>query len=435
MITFHSTKGVSKKVSLKEAIIHGLASDGGLLMPDRLPAMGQDFFGRLHGMSLPAISFEVCQRLFDGAIPSADLKALIEKSVNFDAPLVRLDDDIYVLELFYGPTLSFKDFGARFMASLLSYFIKDLDKCLHVLAATSGDTGSAIAHGLLQVPGVKVWVLYPQGQISKIQEQQITTIGHNVTALEIEGSFDDCQALVKAALKDQELAEKMTLTSANSINIARLIPQMFYYFYAYAQLPKTSGRVVVSVPCGNFGNLTAGLFAMRMGLPIERFVAATNINDIVPAYLHTGRFEPRPSKKTISNAMDVGDPSNFARLLDLYGSDASKMRLEILGASFTDLETREAIRQLYETYRYVADPHGAIAYLGLLAGLKLQKGPGIFLETAHPAKFIESVEPVVGKPLDLPDNLKMTLNKKKQSVILPKQYPLFKNLLLREGVA
>ncbi len=434
MKRLYSTKDHTANFSLKEAVLKGLAPDGGLFMPHELAPMDPAFFEKIHTLSLQEIGFEVAKHLLQGEIPDEELKAIVRYSLTFDAPLVRLSQKVYSLELFHGPTLSFKDFGARFMARLMSYYNRGQDRCLNILAATSGDTGSAVAHGFLDIPKIKVWILYPKGQVSAIQEKQLTAIGHNVSALEIEGTFDDCQALVKRAFNDPELFGKIRLTSANSINISRLIPQTFYYFYAYAKLPDHAQPLVFSVPSGNFGNLTAGLIAKQMGLPVQRFIAATNINDCVPKYLETGQFTPRPSIQTISNAMDVGNPSNFARILDLYGEDLERIRKDIFGARFTDEETREAIRELYARYHYIADPHGAVAYLGLRS--YQQQAPactGIFLETAHPAKFLESVQPLIDEKIELPINLQKALSAKKKALTLKNDYDALKQILEASG--
>lgn len=427
-MSYYSTNDPALKVSLEEAVLSGLASDGGLYMPLQINRMDPAFLGRLPQLSFQEMAFEIAHHFLQKEIPKADLKAIVEKSISFDAPLIQLSENIFSLELFHGPTLSFKDFGARFMAGLMGYFLRNQKEELHILVATSGDTGSAVANGFLNVPGIRVWILYPKGQVSHIQEQQLTTMGDNVAALEIEGTFDDCQGLVKQAFKDAELSQRMRLTSANSINIARLIPQSFYYFSAYAQL-KTAEPLIISVPSGNFGNLTAGLFAKKMGLPIERFVAATNSNDSVPRYLQTGLFESHPSKKTISNAMDVGNPSNFARMRELY-PDLEKMRRDIYGVSFSDLQTEEGIKEIYQKYHYIADPHGAIAYLGLADYFKDRKGLGVFLETAHPAKFLEVIEPLIRTEVNIPEQLVVALSKKKSAKGLSNQYQAFKESLL-----
>jgi threonine synthase len=432
MIQFYSTQDKHIRISLKEAVMTGLAEDGGLFMPDRIPLMPDAFFNRIESLSLREISFEVGKTLLQEAIPLNDLQEIIEKAMNFEVPLVALSNDIYCLELFHGPTLSFKDFGARFMAQLMRYFIQDQEQTMHILVATSGDTGSAVAQAFLDIPGIHVWILYPKGKVSWSQEQQLTTLGHNITALEIDGTFDDCQRLVKQAFSDHHLREKMTLSSANSINIARLIPQSFYYFHAYAQLKEKHAPLVFSVPSGNFGHLTAGLLAKKMGLPITHMVAATNINDIIPKYLHTGIFQPLPSKHTLSNAMDVGNPSNFARLLDLYEHEWTKMSRDIFGVGFTDTETKSAMQDVFAKYGYISDPHGAVAYLGLQSFLFKHPGKfnGIFLETAHPAKFADDVEAITGQQVPIPARLQEVLSKEKRSVILKPDYDDLRSVLL-----
>jgi threonine synthase len=427
-LRFYSTGKNAPHASLKEAVLQGLAPDGGLYLPEALPQIDLE---RIQHLSFQELSYEIAKTLLHQDIPPQELRQVISKAFTFDAPLAKLEEQLYALELFHGPTLSFKDFGACFMSQLMSYLLRDSEQAYHILVATSGDTGSAVAHGFYGVPGIKVWVLYPKGQVTNIQEKQLTTLGGNVTALEVEGSFDDCQAMVKSAFKDQELAKEIHLTSANSINIARLIPQSFYYFYAYTQLKKESGPVVISVPSGNFGNLAAGVLAKRMGLPVHRFVAATNINDEVPRYLKTGVFQTHPSKHTISNAMDVGNPSNFARLLSLYDNSIEKMRAEIFGARFTDAETKAGILTLYSKYRYTADPHGSVGYLGLWEYAR--KFPGetrIFLETAHPAKFIEIVQPLIGRKIEIPERLQAVVDKEKKTVLLSNNYQDLKNLLI-----
>lgn len=431
MLSFYSTKKQIENVSLKDAVLQGLAVDSGLFMPSKISSIEPLFFDRIFSLSLPEIAFIVSKHLLNNAIPADDLKKIIDVSMTIDAPLIKLSEEMYVLELFHGPTLSFKDFGARFMARLMEYFNRNENNDLHILAATSGDTGSAVAHGFFNIPGIKVWILYPKGQVSYIQEKQLTTIGHNVTALEVDGTFDDCQSLVKQAFSDRELCKKMRLTSANSINIARLIPQSFYYFFAYAQLGKCTDPIVVSVPCGNFGNLTAGLLSKKMGLPIDRFIAATNINDSVPRYLRTGNFDPHISRKTLSNAMDVGNPSNFARILDLYNEDLKKIQKDIYGISITDFQMKDAISELRRKYQYIADPHGAIAYLGLKDYQQRRpKSKGIFLETAHPAKFLETVEPLIGEKLDMPESLKSAVTKNKESFQINSNYNELKAVFL-----
>jgi threonine synthase len=432
MIRFYSTQRKSPKVSLEEAMMRGLAEDGGLFMPDQISLLPESFFSQIHTLSFPEIAFEISKNLFQGAIPEYELKRIVEKAISFDAPLKALFPEIYALELFHGPTLSFKDFGARFMAQLMGYFVQRKDQTLNILVATSGDTGSAIAQAFLGISGICVWILYPQGKVSRSQERQMTTMGHNITALEVEGTFDDCQRLVKQAFSDLDLRQKLALTSANSINIGRLIPQSFYYFYAYAQLKDRRLPLVFSIPCGNFGNLTAGLMAKKMGLPVSRFVAATNVNDSVPRYLESGVFKPHPSKHTLSNAMDVGNPSNFARMLDFYQHDVEKMRRDIFGVSFTDTQTKAIMLEVFDQRAYLLDPHGAVAYLGLMAYVAQHSGKvnGIFLETADPAKFADDVETIIGQKVSIPQRLKSVLSKEKQSVPLSAQYEELKKKLL-----
>lgn len=431
MNRYYNIANKSERVSLKQAVLQGMGSHNGLFMPLNITPMERSFFERIGSLTLPEIAFEVAKHLLGSDISDRDLKEIIDRSITFEAPLVKLENHLYTLELFHGPTLSFKDFGARFMASLVSYFLQNSNQRLSILAATSGDTGSAVAQGFYKAPGIHVWVLYPKGQISKIQEKQITTLGKNVTAVEVSGTFDDCQRLVKQAFADADLASRIGLTSANSINIARLIPQTFYYFNAYAQLPDKTMPVVISVPSGNFGNLTAGLFAKKMGLPIDRFIAATNINDVVPEYLQTGVFKPRPSIPTISNAMDVGNPSNYTRILELYGNDIDKIREDIVGYSFTDDETRQAIVKIFQDSGYIADPHGAVAYLGFKSYQKENPSiQGIFLETAHPAKFFDVVQPLV-HAVDIPNTLQNCLNKETQHLQLSNSYMDLKQLLTK----
>jgi len=429
---FYSTSHKTQLVSLQEAVLKGLADDGGLFMPVELPVLTKRFFDKLTSMSFQELSFEVAQKLLHEDVPSMVLKEIVINALNFEAPLVQFDEQIFGLELFHGPTLAFKDFAARFMAELMSYFVRNSDKELTILVATSGDTGSAVAHGFFNTPGIRVFILYPSGKISTIQEKQLTTMGGNITALEIEGSFDDCQQLAKQAFGDRDLAKKLSLTSANSINIARLIPQSFYYFHAYTQLKDKHASVVFSVPSGNFGNLTGGLIAQKMGLPISKFIAATNANDVVPRYLKTGIFEPQPTKRTISNAMDVGNPSNFARILDLYDGEVKRIRETIIGSSFSDEQTKTAMVEFYNNYNYILDPHSAVGYLGLKAYLSesFRKINGIFLETAHPSKFLEIIQNLVEVNVQIPERLQTYLTRKKQSLMLSNQFHDLKNYLL-----
>lgn len=430
---FYSTNNHKLQVPLRQAVIRGLASDNGLYMPVDIPQLPNDFFTRLPQMSFVDIATRVASELVGDEVPRKELKAMVQETLQFDAPVVQLEDDVYCLELFHGPTMAFKDFGARFMSQLLGYFAREQDRDISILVATSGDTGSAVANGFFDVPHTRVTVLYPSGKVSEIQEKQFATLGRNVTAVEVEGTFDDCQRMVKQAFLDDELQQRFFLTSANSINIARLIPQTFYYFNAYAQLATQGRPLVFAVPSGNFGNLTGGLIAKRMGLPVYQFVAATNINDIVPTFLETRIFEPKPSVSTISNAMDVGNPSNFVRMIELYHEDFDALVADIAGYRFTDEETRAAMRHMHDTTGYVLDPHGAIAYLGLRRYLADHSGvSGVFLETAHPGKFKDVVEATLGRQIELPAALRHFQEKKKQSVKIGNRYEQIKDLLLNQ---
>ncbi len=430
---YYSTSGNAPKASLQEAVVKGLAPDKGLYMPERIPTIPKAFFNNIGEMSLQDIAYVVANTLFGDDIESETLKNIVNDTLNFDIPLVHVADNKYSLELFHGPTLAFKDVGARFMARLLGYFNKkNGTKDVNVLVATSGDTGSAVANGFLGVSGVKVFVLYPKGKVSKIQEAQFTTLGKNITALEISGTFDDCQALVKNAFMDAELNEKLQLTSANSINVARFLPQMFYYFYAYAQLAKMGkplDNIVVSVPSGNFGNITAGLIGKKMGLPIKRFIAANNRNDIFYQYLLSGEYNPRPSIATIANAMDVGAPSNFARILDLYGNSHETISKEISGCTYTDEQISETLKDTYNKTGYLLDPHGAVGYRSLLEGLNKNE-IGVFLETAHPAKFKDTVESIIEDDVAIPSKLAAFMKGTKSTVKLSSAFPAFKKYLM-----
>lgn len=422
------------KVDLKQAVTQGLAPDNGLYMPETIPVLAKEFYERIDQKSFQEISLVVADSILGNDIPRAELKRIVEHTIQFDAPLVQVENDIYALELFHGPTLAFKDFGARFMSQLLGYFASQQKQEIVILVATSGDTGSAVANGFLGVPGTRVVVLYPSGKVSEIQEKQFTTLGKNITALEIEGTFDDCQHLVKQAFLDTDLRQKYFLTSANSINIARLIPQSFYYFYAYSRLKHLNLPVVFSVPSGNFGNITGGLLAKRMGLPIHQFVAATNVNDVVPQYLLTKSFKPRSSAQTISNAMDVGNPSNFVRLLDLYQHDFDRLSKDIIGYAFSDEETCVAMRKIFSDKKYVMDPHGAVAYLGLKKFLAEHPGQyaGVFSETAHPAKFKEVVDETLNTSIAIPEELQKFLKHEKKTIELSKDFADFKNYLIED---
>ncbi len=432
---YYSTNKTVSKVSLKDAVVKGLADDKGLFMPERIEALSADFFENIHKMTFQEISFEVAKKFFGEDIPEADLKEIVYDTLSFDCPVEHVNDNIYSLELFHGPTLAFKDVGGRFMARLLSYFLKGNEEQINVLVATSGDTGSAVANGFLGVKNIHVYVLYPKGKVSEIQEKQFTTLGQNITAIEIDGTFDDCQRLVKTAFMDEDLKFALTLTSANSINVARFLPQAFYYFNAYARLREKgiNEEVVVSVPSGNFGNLTAGLFAKKMGLPIKRFIAANNENDIVFNYLQTGKYEPRASVQTIANAMDVGDPSNFVRILDLYEHSHEAISKEMKGYRYSDAEIKEVLSEVYNKYAYLPDPHGAIGYKAL--DEDLQDGEvGVFFETAHPAKFTETVEKIIGKgKVPLPEKLAVFMKGEKLSISLDSDFNSFKKYLLEQA--
>lgn len=433
---YYSTNKQTSETSLEEAVVRGLAADKGLFMPSTIQALPQEFYDNIDTLSFQEIACRVADAFFGGDVPANTLKRIVYDTLNFDVPLVKVTDGIYSLELFHGPTLAFKDVGGRFMARLLGYFIrKEGRKQVNVLVATSGDTGSAVANGFLGVEGIRVYVLYPKGKVSDIQEKQFTTLGRNITALEVDGTFDDCQALVKSAFMDKELNERLLLTSANSINVARFLPQAFYYFHAYAQL-KRAGRadnIVICVPSGNFGNITAGLFGKRMGLPVKRFIASNNRNDIFYQYLQTGVYTPRPSIATIANAMDVGNPSNFARVLDLYGGSHAAISAEISGAAYTDEQIAETMKTVWKDYNYLLDPHGACGFRALSEGL-LSGETGIFLETAHPAKFKDTVEKIIGETVVIPAKLQAFMQGEKQSLPISKAFADFKQFLMEQRV-
>lgn len=433
----YSTNNKSLSVSFKEAVFNSLPADKGLYMPSEILSLSDDFIKHIDQYTLPEIAFEVANHLIGDDIPEADLKELIEEAINFDAPVVSLDEHTAVLELFHGPSLAFKDFGARFMSRVMAYFAQNESnaKLLDVLVATSGDTGGAVALGFLGVEGTRVTILYPKGKVSPIQEQQLTRNGHNIRALEIDGTFDDCQALVKEAFNDPELNQKLRLTSANSINIARLIPQTFYYFHAYAQLLRKGVKdVVFAVPSGNFGNIGAGLLAYKMGLPVKQFLAATNVNDTVPRFLNSGTYEPRPSIATLSNAMDVGNPSNWVRILDLFGNDKTSLQEIISAYTYNDEETRRAIDELYERYQYIACPHTAIAFLATEAYKSQHPGnfTSIFLSTAHPCKFPDVFNKEKQAAIAIPEQVKMLESRTSQKESLGTDYLAFKAWLLEK---
>lgn len=430
---YYSTNNKNNKVSFKDAVINGLADDGGLFMPSEIMRIHDSFFENISRYSFKEISFYVAGKLINSDLPKAELENIINSSITFNAPLVSLNKQINILELFHGPTLAFKDFGARFMANTLSYLNKNSNKGITVLVATSGDTGSAVANGFYNVDGINVILLYPSEKVSNIQEQQLTTLDKNITALEVLGTFDDCQRLVKQAFLDNQITSRKKLSSANSINIARLLPQSFYYFYAYAQLEDKNLQNIISVPSGNFGNLTAGLIAKKMGLPINTFIAATNSNDVFPKYLETSEYQPKPSIKTISNAMDVGDPSNFKRILDLYNNDYQNIKNDIYSERFSDEETISGMKEVYSNYNYIIDPHGAVGYSALKSFANknnLKSFNGIILETAHPAKFADVVESALNVKIGIPERLKKCLSKEKHSVKISNDYKDFKEFLM-----
>jgi threonine synthase len=430
----YSTNNPDLQVSFREAVFNSLPSDKGLYMPHIIPRLDDDFIKNLDRYSLPEIAFHVAEALLQDDIPPADLRNIIDDAINFPAPVIQLRDNTYVLELFHGPSLAFKDFGARFMSRVMGYFLKEGEKTLNVLVATSGDTGGAVALGFLGVPNTQVTILYPKGKISPVQELQLTTNGQNIRAVEIDGTFDDCQALVKQAFIDVELNQRFRLTSANSINIARLIPQTFYYFNAYAQLLKFGKKeIIFSVPSGNFGNIGAGILAWKMGLPVKQFIAATNVNDTVPRFLETGIYQPASSVQTYSNAMDVGSPSNWVRIMDMFKNDFSELKKLITGYSFTDKETLEAIKQIHKANKYVVCPHSAIAWLGIQNWHKEHpedKSSAIFLSTAHPCKFPEIFPDEILNAIIIPHEVKALEGKPKKADKLGTKFSGFKNYLL-----
>ena len=433
---YYSTNGQAPLATLEKAVVKGLAEDKGLYMPERIKSLPKEFFDGIQDMTFQEIAYTVADAFFGEDVPADDLKRIVYDTLSFDCPVVPVGGNIYSLELFHGPTLAFKDVGARFMARLLQYFIKKEGgdgRTVNVLVATSGDTGSAVANGFLGVDGSHVYVLYPKGKVSDIQECQFTTLGQNITAIEVDGVFDDCQRLVKSAFMDEELNAHMKLTSANSINVARFLPQAFYYFNAYAQMKRMgkADNLVVCVPSGNFGNICAGLFGKKMGLPIKRFIASNNANDIFFQFLQTGEYNPRPSVQTIANAMDVGDPSNFARVYDLYGKSHKQICEDISGATYTDQQIAQTIKQVYKDTGYLCDPHGACGYKALAEGLK-EGESGVFLETAHPAKFKQTVDAIIGEDISIPEKLAAFMKGKKQSIGMTKEFEDFKAYLLKE---
>lgn len=427
-MNYYSINNKNTKVSFHEAVIQGLAPDKGLYFPEEITPLSQSFFDTIENLSNQEIAFEVIKQFVGNEIPELELKQIVAETLCFDFPCVLVEENVYSLELYHGPTMAFKDVGARFMSRCLAYFNKGKDLKNTVLVATSGDTGGAVASGFLGVKGVEVVILYPSGKVSDIQERQLTTLGQNITALEVDGVFDDCQDMVKQAFLDSDLKFK-NLTSANSINIARWLPQMFYFFFAYKELKKHNKPLIVSCPSGNFGNICAGILAKKLGLPLTHFVASTNANDTVPKFLENGIYDPKPSVATISNAMDVGNPSNFIRIQEMYSNDIKEFSKDFSSYSFTDEETKSAMKNIYSNSGYIAEPHGAVGYLGLKKELKKHPNSiGVFLETAHPIKFLDVVEPVLNIALEIPKQIESVLNKEKLKFKI-KNYDALKQFL------
>jgi len=428
---YKSLNNKSAKVSFKEAVIKGIASDRGLFFPENIKPLPDSFFQNIAEYSNEEIAYKLIEQFVGDEIPTEALKDIIEDTLSFDFPLVKIENQVSALELYHGPTMAFKDVGARFMARCFAYFNKHSTTEVTVLVATSGDTGGAVASGFLGVKGINVVILYPKGKVSAIQEKQLTTLGKNITAFAVEGTFDDCQEMVKTAFLDTDITDKKQLTSANSINIARWLPQMFYFVFAYKQLKDTSKTPVFVVPSGNFGNICAGMMAYKLGLPVKKFIAATNVNNVVPHYLETGTYTPKKSIATISNAMDVGNPSNFIRIQHIFDNSLEKLKEILSSEAFTDDQTRQALKKLHNENNYTADPHGAVGYLALKSYLKNKLDTeGIFLETAHPVKFLDVVEPVIGKKIAIPKQIKSVLGKKSEALDIT-SYKDLKDYLLR----
>ena len=423
---YYSLNNSSPLTSFKKAVQNGIAPDRGLYFPEKITPISKDFIKNISDYSNEEIAYEVIKQFIGDEIPDTNLKEIIKKTISFDFPVVNLDENIGSLELFHGPTMAFKDVGARFMSQCLEYFNQNNTEDITVLVATSGDTGGAVASGFLNAKGVQVVILYPKGKVSEIQEKQLTTLGNNITALEVDGVFDDCQEMVKSAFLDKNISRN--LTSANSINVARWLPQMFYFFFAYKQVSKKYKDIIFSVPSGNFGNICAGLLAQKLGLPIKHFIASTNINDTVPKYLINGVYDPKPSKATISNAMDVGNPSNFIRIQELFDNNLSSLKKSFSSYSFSDDETKIMMKSIYNKFNYISEPHGAIGYLGLKKyGLKTNEF-GIFLETAHPVKFLDVVEETLTVNVEIPPQIKEVMSKEKVSILIS-NYQELKNFL------
>ena len=427
-MNYYSLHHKSPKTTFKNAVVQGLAKDRGIYFPDNITALSEEFIANISEYTNHEIAYEVIKQFVGDEIPTEKLKEIIAKTVSFDFPLVKIDENIASLELFHGPTMAFKDVGAKFMAQCLEYFNQGNTEEITVLVATSGDTGGAVANGFLGAKGVNVVILYPSGKVSDIQEKQLTTLGQNITALEVDGVFDDCQEMVKTAFLDEEITKK--LTSANSINVARWLPQMFYFFFAYKELQKKNKELVFSVPSGNFGNICAGIMAQKLGLPIKHFIASTNVNDTVPNYLVNGVYTPKPSKATISNAMDVGNPSNFIRIQELFNNDLEALKSVFSSYSFSDDETRETMKEIYRNSGYVADPHGAVGYLGLKKHGLQENEFGVFLETAHPVKFLDIVEETLPVKVEIPKQIQKIINNKKVA-IKAANYQDLKDFLLK----
>ena len=428
---YYSTNKQSAVADFKEATIKGLAPDNGLYFPETIPVIGKEFFDNIGSLSKEEIAFTVIQPYVGNTIPEQVLRGIVAETINFDFPLVKVTEDIFSLELFHGPTLAFKDVGARFMSRCLGHFVAGDDRDVTVLVATSGDTGGAVASGFLNVEGVNVVILYPSGKVSSVQEQQLTTLGNNICAIEVNGNFDDCQRMVKEAFADRELNDELFLTSANSINVARWLPQQFYYFYAYQQWADKSNLPVVCVPSGNFGNICAGLLAHISGLPIKHFIAACNANNAVAGYLQSGIFNAKPAIATISNAMDVGNPSNFVRILELFNHQYPAIKNILSGYSISDDDTKATLKEVYEKYQYLCDPHGAVAFNALQQYLSTHTGDkGIILETAHPVKFYDVVEPIIQQKVEIPEAIRGIMTKKKESILMTPSYNMLKEYLL-----
>ena len=429
-MNFYSLNKKAPNVSFKDAVIKGIAPDRGLYFPEKITPLPKDFFDNISSLSNTEIAFKAIHQFVSDDIDDDKLKLILEEVLNFDFPIVDINENVGTLELFHGPTLAFKDVGAGFMARCLGHFSENKKNDVTVLVATSGDTGGAVANGFLGVEGVKVVILYPSGKVSDIQEKQLTTLGKNITALEVNGTFDDCQNMVKTAFLDEEITNKKQLTSANSINVARWLPQLFYFLFAYKQAKSKGKDIVFSIPSGNFGNICAGIMAQQLGMPVKHFIAATNVNDVVPRFMETKSYDPKPSIATISNAMDVGDPSNFIRIRHMFKDDFNTLSTNLSAYSFTDEQTKEAMLELYNDFSYVADPHGAVGFLGLK---KYQENNpntyGIFLETAHPVKFLDTVEDTIKENIDIPEKILKQMNKKKKSINIS-TYDELKNYLI-----